>query len=107
MSNKVINTTRTIDMNLLDKDTNNTYESIAIISKRANQIAIKDRDELQSKLSEFTSVIDNLEEVFENREQIEISRYYERLPKPSVKALDEFLQDKTYYRNPDKEESEM
>ena len=83
--------------------TGNVYESIAIMGKRANQISVEIKDELKKKLDEFSSSSDNLEEVFENREQIEISRYYERLPKPALIATQEFLEDKVYYRNPLKE----
>jgi DNA-directed RNA polymerase subunit K/omega len=73
------------------------------MGKRANQISVEIKDELKKKLDEFSSSSDNLEEVFENREQIEISRYYERLPKPALIATQEFLEDKVYYRNPLKE----
>ena len=83
------------------------YESIAIMGKRANQISTDIKDELKKKLEEFSSSSDNLEEVFENREQIEISRYYERLPKPTLIATQEFLEDKVYYRNPLKESSSL
>ncbi len=97
-------TTVTQDVSALIKDTNNVYESVVIISKRSNQIASDIKEELSQKLSEFATHTDNLEEVFENREQIEISRFYERLPKPSALALDEFVDGKVYYRNPDNEE---
>lgn len=98
-------TTVTRDVRELDKDTHNIYESIVVISKRANQIANNMKEELHSKLSEFASSNDNLEEVFENREQIEISKHYERMPKPSLIAIDEFLSDKVYHRNPAKEQN--
>jgi DNA-directed RNA polymerase subunit K/omega len=105
-SNPVIpNSTVTRDVRELDKSTDNIYESIVIISKRANQIANNLKEELHGKLAEFASSNDNLEEVFENREQIEISKHYERMPKPSLIAVDEFLQDKVYYRNPSKEQN--
>lgn len=81
----------------------NIYEAVAIMGKRSNQIAVEMKDELSRKLQEFASYSDNLEEVFENREQIEISRFYERLPKPTLIAVQEFLEDKIYYRNPSKE----
>ena len=87
----------------LDKDTGNIYESLVIISKRANQINSVIKEELNNKLEEFASYTDNLEEVFENREQIEISKFYERLPKPTLIALQEFLDGKIYYRNPNKD----
>jgi DNA-directed RNA polymerase subunit K/omega len=91
-------TTATRDLRELDKNTGNLYESIAIISKRANQISNEMKEELSNKLSEFASHTDNLEEIFENREQIEISKYYERLPKPSLIAIQEFTDDKIYHR---------
>lgn len=93
-------TTTTRDLRDLDGKTGNIYESIAIISKRANQISGEIKEELTNKLAEFASTTDNLEEIFENREQIEISRFYERLPKPSLIAIQEFFDDKIYYRNP-------
>lgn len=99
------NSTVTRDVRELDKTTDNIYESIVIISKRANQIANNMKEELHGKLAEFASSNDNLEEVFENREQIEISKHYERMPKPSLVAVDEFLHDKVYYRNPSKEQN--
>lgn len=104
-TNKAIvpNTTVTRDLRELDKNTNNLYESIVIISKRANQISSNLKEELHSKLAEFATTNDNLEEVFENREQIEISKHYERMPKPTLLAVDEFLHDQVYYRNPSKE----
>jgi DNA-directed RNA polymerase subunit K/omega len=97
--------TTTVTRNLMDlcRDTNNVYESVAIISKRANQIAAEMKDELSKKLVEFGAHTDTLEEVFENEEQIQISRYYERLPKPTLIATQEFLEDKIYFRNPSKE----
>jgi len=91
------------DMTKLEDKTGNVYESIAIISKRANQISSQLKEELTSKLHEFASDSDTLEEVFENREQIEISTFYERLPKPVMIATEEFMNDKVYYRNPSKE----
>ena len=96
--------TVTRDLRQLDKGTENIYESIVVIAKRANQIAVDVKEELNGKLSEFASNNDNLEEVFENREQIEISKHYERLPKASLVAVDEFLNDKVYFRNPSKEQ---
>ena len=99
------NSTITRDVRELDKTTDNIYESIVIISKRANQIANSLKEELHGKLAEFASSNDNLEEVFENREQIEISKHYERMPKPSLIAVDEFLHNKVYYRNPSKEQN--
>jgi DNA-directed RNA polymerase subunit K/omega len=99
--------TVTRDMADFRDKTGNVYESIAIMGKRANQISVEIKEELKKKLDEFSSSSDNLEEVFENREQIEISRYYERLPKPALIATQEFLEDKVYYRNPLKENTSM
>ena len=93
-------TTTTRDLRDFDGKTGNIYESISIISKRANQISGEIKEELTNKLAEFATTTDNLEEIFENREQIEISRFYERLPKPSLIAIQEFMDDKIYYRNP-------
>ena len=101
--NTVPTSTITRDVRQLDTKTDNIYESLVIIAKRANQISNNLKEELNGKLSEFASSNDNLEEVFENREQIEISKHYERLPKPTLIAVDEFLNDKIYYRNPSKE----
>ncbi|HEX8378050.1 MAG TPA: DNA-directed RNA polymerase subunit omega [Pedobacter sp.] len=96
--------TITRDVRQLDTKTDNIYESLVIIAKRANQISTNLKEELNGKLSEFASSNDNLEEIFENREQIEISKHYERLPKPTLIAVDEFLNDKVYFRNPAKEQ---
>ena len=101
------NTTVTRNLAKFEKDTGNIYESIAIISKRANQISLDMKEELNAKLSEFTTSADNLEEVFENREQIEISKHYERLPKPTLIAIDEFTNEQIYFRNPVKEEKAL
>jgi DNA-directed RNA polymerase subunit K/omega len=86
--------------------TGNIYETVAILSKRSNQIAVELKTELEQKISEFATTTDNLEEIFENREQIEIARFYERLPKPTLIATHEFLNHKIYFRNPMKEKSE-
>lgn len=94
-------TTVTRDLKELETETGNIYETLAIISKRANQISVEIKEELNKKLDEFASYTDNLEEIFENREQIEISKFYERLPKPTLIALQEFIEKKVYYRNPD------
>ena len=101
-SNAPTNTV-TRDMQDFRDKTGNVYESIAIMGKRANQISVEIKEELKKKLDEFSSSSDNLEEVFENREQIEISRFYERLPKPTLIAAQEFSDDEVYYRNPLKE----
>ncbi len=99
----VASSTVTRDLRELDQETGNIYESLVIMGKRANQISNNIKEELHQKLSEFASSNDNLEEVFENREQIEISKHYEKLPKPSLVAVQEFLDGKIYYRNPAKE----
>lgn len=96
--NAPINTT-TIDKNLVDEPTNNIYEAIAIISKRATQINSEIKKELLEKLDEFATYNDSLDEIFENKEQIEVSKFYEKLPKPHSLAVQEWLDDKIYYRN--------
>ena len=95
----------TVTRNIMDlsKDTGNIYESVAIIAKRANQISVEIKQDLSKKLAEFASYNDSLEEVFENREQIEISRYYEKLPKASLLATQEFIEGNVYYRDPSKD----
>lgn len=99
-------TTVTRDTIDLEQSTDNIYESIVLLSKRSNQLNVALKEELTQKLQEFASTTDNLEEIFENREQIEISRFYERLPKPVAMAIEELLEDKIYVRNPEVEESE-
>jgi DNA-directed RNA polymerase subunit K/omega len=99
-------TTITRDVDKFDVETGNIYESVVVCTRRANQISVEMKQELNSKLEEFASFNDNLEEVFENREQIEISKFYERLPKPTLIALAEFEDKKIYYRNPDKEQNQ-
>ena len=93
--------TITRNTNDLVEATNNIYETLNIMSRRANQISLEMKEELTSKLAEFASTTDNLEEIFENREQIEISKFYERLPKPAAIAIQEYIEEKTYFRNPD------
>ncbi len=93
-------TTQTRNVKDLEKETGNIYESIVIISKRANQIGHEMKEELNAKLQEFATTQDNLEEIFENREQIEISKFYERLPKPHAIAVQEMLDDEIYFRRP-------
>jgi len=93
------------DMNQLSEDIGNVYETVKIISKRANQISVELKQEIDKKLQDFTNTSENIEEVFENREQIEISRYYEKLPKPVLLATQEFIEDKVYFRNPLKEKN--
>lgn len=90
----------------LSEDTGNIYESVAIIAKRSNQIAAEIKQDLNKKLAEFASYNDSLEEVFENREQIEISRYYEKLPKPTLLATQEFVDNNVYYRDPSQENND-
>lgn len=85
----------------IEAKTGNIYESIVALSKRSNQLSVELKEELTQKLQEFASSTDNLEEIFENREQIEISRFYEKLPKPVAMAMDELLDDKMYIRNPE------
>ena len=99
----------TITRNMVElcEDTGNVYETVAIIGKRANQIAVEMKNDLSKKLQEFASYNENLEEVFENREQIEISRYYEKLPKPTLIAAQEYEEGKVYYRNPAKEKEKL
>lgn len=99
--------TITRDMMELCADTGNVYETVAIMGKRANQISVEIKSDLSKKLQEFASFNDNMEEVFENREQIEISRYYEKLPKPSLIAAQEYEEGKIYYRNPSKEKEKL
>ena len=98
----------TVTRNVMDlcKDTGNIYESVAIIAKRANQISMQIKDDLSKTLAEFASYNDSLEEVFENREQIEISRYYEKLPKPSLLATQEFVDNQVYWRDPLKDQQQ-
>lgn len=91
--------TVTLDKNLIDEPTNNIYEAIAIIAKRAVQINGDIKKELLEKLDEFATYNDSLEEIFENKEQIEVSKFYERLPKPHALAVQEWLENKIYYRN--------
>ena len=99
--------TVTRDLMELCEDTGNIYETVAIIGKRANQIAVEMKNDLSKKLQEFATLNDNLEEVSENREQIEISRYYEKLPKPTLIATQEYIEGKVYYRNPAKEKEKL
>lgn len=98
----------TVTRNLeeLWESTGNIYESVAIIGKRANQIAVEMKQDLNKKLAEFASYSDTLEEVFENREQIEISLYYEKLPKPALIATQEFLENNVYWRDPAKDNTD-
>lgn len=92
--------TITRDMNALCEPVGNIYETVRIIAKRSNQIAIETKRELDKKLSEFSTNNDNLDEVFDNREQVEISRYYEQQPKPTLQAIKEFEDGEIYWKNP-------
>ena len=91
------------DLDILERETGHVYASVMILAKRANQISSEIKEKLNGKLQEFASFSDNLEEVFENREQIEISKFYERLPKPSLIAFEEWKDDEIYHRNPARE----
>ena len=102
-NSKAPRNTVTRDINQLTEPVGNVYETVAIIAKRANQISVGIKRELDAKLQDFSIPQDNLEETFENREQIEISRQYERLPKPTLMATEEFIEGKIFYRNPSKE----
>ena len=95
------------DLIEMSEQTGNIYETVCIISKRANQIAAEMKSDLEAKLKEFETQSDNLEEISENREQIEISKFYERLPKPTLIATQEYLEDKLAYRNLAKEKDEF
>ena len=95
--------TVTRDIMELCQETGNIYESVAIIAKRSNQISVEIKQDLNKKLAEFASYNDSLEEVFENREQIEISRDYEKLPKPTLLATEEFVEGNVYWRDPSRE----
>ena len=96
-------TTVTRNLDSLNKGTNNIYETVIIVSRRSNQIAVEMKQELNKKLEEFASYTDNLEEVFENREQIELAKFYEHLPKPTLISTNEFLNNQIFHRNPMKE----
>ena len=95
--------TITRDMLSISEDTGNVYETVRVIGKRANQINEAIKSDLGKKLQDFASYSDNLEEIFENREQIEISRYYEKLPKPTLIATQEYVEGKVYHKNPTRE----
>jgi len=99
--------TITRDMIKIGETTGNVYEAVRIVGKRANEISVDIKQDLGKKLQEFSTSVDSLEEIFENKEQIEISRFYERLPKPSLIAMQEFLDGEIYYRNPAKEKEKL
>jgi len=96
-------TTKTYNKNDIELNTKNIYEALSIITKRTNQINLDIKRELHEKLDEFATHNDSLEEIFENKEQIEVSKFYERLPKPHAMAIEEWLNDKIYHRNADEE----
>lgn len=100
-------TTVTRDLMELCEDTGNIYETVVIIGKRANQISVEIKNDLSKKLQEFASYNDSMDEVSENREQIEISRYYEKLPNPTLIATQEYIEGKVYFRNPAKEKEKL
>ena len=99
-------TTETLDKNQIDKPTGNIYEAISILAKRSDQIGSDIKTELHNKLEEFATHTDSLEEIFENKEQIEVSRFYESLPKPHAIAADEWANDKVYFRRPEENTEE-
>ena len=99
--------TVTRDMIEMSQETGNVYETVCIIAKRSNQIASEMKQDLEKKLQEFATLNDNLEEISENREQIEISRYYEKLPKPTLIATQEYVDGKLYFRNPANEKNNL
>jgi DNA-directed RNA polymerase subunit K/omega len=101
---KAASTTVTYDKNKIEAPTNNIYEAITIIAKRAQQINGDLKNELIEKLEEFATYTDSLDEVFENKEQIEVSKFYEKLPKPTAIAVQEWLEGKIYYRNPEEKQ---
>ncbi len=103
-SHPVADTIITRDITNLSKDTGNIYETVMIIAERANQISTDVKKELNARLEEFATYTDTLEETFENREQIEISRYYERQPKPSLVAIKEFEDGETFFRKTTEQE---
>ncbi len=105
-SNAPLNTV-TRDLVELAQQTGNIYETVCVIAKRSNQIAAEMKHDLEKKLQEFASLNDNLEEISENREQIEISRYYEKLPKPTLIATQEYIDEKIYFRNPVKDRDSL
>ena len=104
---KVTNTTITRNTALFSQMTDNIYETVAMLTKRANQIAAEEKRELHKKIEEFASTNDAMDEYYENREQIEVVRRFERMPKPVLTATEEYLDGKLYYRNPAKEDPEQ
>lgn len=105
--NRITNTTVTRNTAEFSKVTDNIYETVALLSKRSNQISSDLKRELHKKIEEFSTGIDTMDEMFENREQIEVVRHYEQMPKPTLIATQEYLNDELYYRNPAKEDQNM
>ncbi|MCR4828230.1 MAG: DNA-directed RNA polymerase subunit omega [Bacteroidales bacterium] len=105
--NRAANTTITRNTAEFSKTTGNIYETVAMLSKRSNQISSDMKRELHKKIEEFATNIDTMEEIYENREQIEIVKHYEQMPKPTLQAIQEYLDDDIYYRNPAKEDPNM
>ena len=100
---KVVNTTITRNTADFSKQTDNIYETVAVLTKRANQIAAEEKRELHNKIDDFKTSNDTMDEMYENREQIEIVRRYELQPKPTLEATEEYLEGQIFYRNPAKE----
>jgi DNA-directed RNA polymerase subunit K/omega len=94
-------------VNELDQELGNVYETVSVLGKRANQLAVEIKTELSAKLEEFAVTGENLEEVYENREQIEMSKHYEKMPKPGALAIQEMLEGKVYVRRPDQEQAAL
>ena len=103
---KVVNTTITRNTGDFSQGTDNIYETVAVLTKRANQIAADEKKELHNKIDEFRGSNDTMDEIFENREQVEIVRRFERQPKPTLEATEEYLEGQIYYRNPAKEDKQ-
>lgn len=103
---KVNNTTITRNTAEFNKMTDNIYETVAVLTKRANQIAMEEKRELHNKIDEFKSSSDAIDEMYENREQVDLVRRYEQQPKPTLEAIEEYLDGKIYYRNPAKEDQQ-
>lgn len=101
---KIVNTTITRNTAQFSQMTDNIYETVAVLTKRANQIAIEEKKELHKKIEEFSNSNDAMDEYYENREQIEVVRRFEKMPKPSILATEEYLSGDIYYRNPAKED---
>ncbi len=102
---KAATTTVTYDREKIEQPTDNIYEAITIMAKRAQQINVDLKSELVEKLDEFATYTDSLDEVFENKEQIEVSKFYEKLPKPTALAVEEWLEENIYYRKPEEEDA--